>query len=242
MKFRKDTSHRKCCGLLIFVSIELNTTSGKCSIKLSGQQHSDVENLSSDHEEADTRILLHAKHASSSFGKIILCSPDTDVAIIDLGHMDSFEHCEVLFLTGKGKTKRMVDLKKIQTSLTSGLCKALIGLHSFTGCDSTSAFYGKGKIRALKIVSQNQEFIDSFQNFGNDFSISEESDTFKALEKVVCKLYAQDITSVNSARYRLFCRSSATEENSPPTKSALLHHAKRPCYQAAVHKSSLSVY
>ena len=30
--------------------------------------------------------------------------------------------------------------------------KTLTGLHAFTGCDTVSAFYGKGKIKPLKIM------------------------------------------------------------------------------------------
>ena len=38
-------------------------------------------NLCSDHEEADTRLLLHDKHAATKHPRIIKESPDTDVAI-----------------------------------------------------------------------------------------------------------------------------------------------------------------
>ncbi len=40
---------------------------------------SDVPELKSDHEEADTRMLLHAKHASMSYESVLVQSPDTDV-------------------------------------------------------------------------------------------------------------------------------------------------------------------
>ena len=40
-----------------------------------------MEELHSDHEEADTRLLLHAKHASwGNNGIIVIQLPDTDVA------------------------------------------------------------------------------------------------------------------------------------------------------------------
>src|SRR6218665_3015039 len=37
----------------------------------------EVKELRSDHEEADTRLLLHAKHASKAYSTIIIRSPDT---------------------------------------------------------------------------------------------------------------------------------------------------------------------
>ncbi len=42
----------------------------------------ELTDLQCDHEEADTRILLHAKHASSSTEQVVIRSPDTDVAIL----------------------------------------------------------------------------------------------------------------------------------------------------------------
>jgi hypothetical protein len=38
------------------------------------------------------------------------------------------------------------------------LCYSLIGLHTFTGCDSTSAFYGKRKKKAFDIVEKEPKF------------------------------------------------------------------------------------
>ena len=46
----------------------------------------DIPELNSDHEEADTRLLLHAKHASIAHQAITVRSPDTDVFILMLGH------------------------------------------------------------------------------------------------------------------------------------------------------------
>lgn len=46
-----------------------------------GQCHSftEVQELFSDHEEADTRIVAHAKQASQYYQGILIKSPDTDV-------------------------------------------------------------------------------------------------------------------------------------------------------------------
>ena len=41
-----------------------------------------IEELQSDQEEADTQLLLHAKHASLSNNRVIFQSPDTDLAVI----------------------------------------------------------------------------------------------------------------------------------------------------------------
>lgn len=46
----------------------------------------EVVELECDHEEADTRLLLHAKHASDhGFSVVVTKSPDTDVHVPSYG-------------------------------------------------------------------------------------------------------------------------------------------------------------
>ena len=44
----------------------------------------EMTELSCDHKEANTRMLLHASHASQSYENVLIKSPDTDVFIISL--------------------------------------------------------------------------------------------------------------------------------------------------------------
>ena len=41
-----------------------------------------VAELTTDHEEADTRLILHANHAASNYKDIAIRSPDTDVLVL----------------------------------------------------------------------------------------------------------------------------------------------------------------
>ena len=43
-----------------------------------------VLQLQSNHEEADPRMLLHAKHAGLTYRKVLISSPDTGIFIICL--------------------------------------------------------------------------------------------------------------------------------------------------------------
>ena len=58
------------------------------------------------------------------------------------GNISSSVIAAKLIHTGRGIN---LDLKKIEQSIGNGVSKALIGQHCLTGCDSVSAFYGKGK-------------------------------------------------------------------------------------------------
>ena len=50
----------------------------------------------------------------------------------------------------------------------SGFYRCLPALHAFTECDSVSAFSGKGKLAALKLVKRNPELEEAFQQLGRD--------------------------------------------------------------------------
>ena len=220
--------------------IEVFTTFEDRCRKLTPGDRLDETALECNHEEADTRLLLHAKNASINCENIIISSPDTDVAVIALSLCNISDVKRLYFLTGTGKNKRMLNITSINNCLGPKICTALIGLHCFTGCDSTSAFFGKGKVRAFNLLLSKEKYKDTFSKLGDDFFIAQSDDLFIKLEEFVCDLYGDDGRNINEARYRLFCRTSATEENLPPTKSALLQHAKRACYQAAIHRRSLN--
>ena len=44
---------------------------------------------------------------------------------------------------------------------------SLIGLHCFTGCDTVSAFAGKGKIKPFNLMKTNADYVDIFASLGN---------------------------------------------------------------------------
>lgn len=211
---------------------ELTWIDGHCHVK-------ECHELESDHEEADTRLFLHAKHASADCPTVVIKSPDTDVAIIALNLQDSID-CDLYFWTGTKNKRRILDVKKMCEQLGSGLCKALIGLHTFTGCDSTSAFYGKGKKKALQLVEKQPRFKPIFAKLGSEFDLPDA--LLVELEEFVCNLYGQPGKDINQVRYKLFCSSTASEQSLPPCRNALLQHTKRCNYQAAVHMRALSPY
>lgn len=62
--------------------------------------------LRSNHEEVDTRLLLHAKHAALSSERIIVRSPDTDVFLLCITMQRSIQR-DIFFMTGVGNHFRM---------------------------------------------------------------------------------------------------------------------------------------
>ena len=95
-------------------------------------ESTEIDKLCSDREEADTRMLVHANHASQFYRNIIIKSLDTDVFAIAL-NVRSESSADMFFETGIGTTQRLISLSKIRDSLGYQWCRSLIGLHAFTG-------------------------------------------------------------------------------------------------------------
>ena len=108
--------------------------------------------LSSTQEEADTRLLLHAKNAKNQgHSKIVVKSSDVDVEVLFIHHAKEI-NASLYILSGTKSRMRYIDILQIVENLGENICNALIGLHAFTGCDSVSALVGKGKKAAFSLI------------------------------------------------------------------------------------------
>ena len=64
----------------------------------------EVEELKYSHEEADTRLLLHAKFARQTVNSAVILSPDTDVLILCIAKFKDLDCC-LWFETGTGNSQ-----------------------------------------------------------------------------------------------------------------------------------------
>ena len=111
-----------------------------------------VDALATSQEEADTRIILHCNHiceTTPDTTHIIVRSPDTDVLVLLLKYAQNFDPV-VLFDTGTGDKRRLLNVKQIIEVIGSDLCSVLPALHCFTGCDTVSASCEGAKLPHLK--------------------------------------------------------------------------------------------
>ena len=93
-----------------------------------------IPELCSNQEEADTKVILHAKHAieANEKGMIIICSHsgDTDIAVIALSHF--IQNADRVILdSNTGKQRKAFRLDQID--MTKEQKTSLIGFHAFTG-------------------------------------------------------------------------------------------------------------
>ena len=156
-----------------------------------------VEDLQSNQEEADTRMLLHAQHASSTHEEVVLSTPDTDVFIIALSKLHKI-NAKLFMLTDFGEKRRLINLNELgeraANQLNNANCsnqmflEALLGLHSFTGCD-TSTFSGQGKTRSLNILGTYDEYIKTFRVLSCCEDLAQHYK--RIIESFVCHMYGK---------------------------------------------------
>ena len=99
--------------------------------------------------------------------------------------------------------------------------KALIGIHAITGCDTITAFSGKGKWKGVQLLHRSDRYVQAMASIGDEWVVSEEA--FKATEALVCQLYRKKCDSVDALRYQIHCaRGGKVEpEALPPRESSL---------------------
>lgn len=195
------------------------------------------------HEEADTRIIVHVKHALfNGMKNIEVRTVDTDVVVILTGHFPKLQNetnlNDIYVLFGAGKHLRRYSLKAICSRLGEDKALSLPFWVSFTGCDDTSCFRGKGKKTAWKIWLAFPEVTSAFKDIcSKPFTpVTANSEVFSKLQRFVVLLYSptSSILTVNEARMDMFCHKKQNMECLPPTENALLCHANRAVFRASI--------
>ena len=134
---------------------QLFVTCGSKCYMLTKEESKEVSDLESTHEEADTRMIFHAAHASRTGNtSVVIVSEDTDVFLLTVAFNTDIS-AAIYQKCGKNTHTRYVDVSKVATTQGPDVCKGLLGILAFTGCDTISAFAGKGKVGALKLLQKS---------------------------------------------------------------------------------------
>ena len=215
-----------------------------------------VQDLFSSQEEADTRIILHCIHAAKSIGEekvIIVRSPDTDVFLLLLKFSQDIDQ-SMLFDTGVSNKRRLIDVRAVISKHGADYCKLMYSFHTFTGCDTTSAFVRRGKLTTKKTLDAHPEFQSSLISLASSTEVSEQ--TFNELEQFVCCIYGKsNYKDINKLRYDMFKQRFQPKKGQtlsscdgidlsllPPCRSSLHMHILRCSYQAYIWNMSSVPY
>ena len=178
------------------------------------------------HEEADTRMVVHLINAlENGLNSIVVRTVDTDVIVILISEFHTIQEvcpeADILIAFGTGKNIRYYHINTVCGNLGRDKSRSLPAFHAFTGCDTNSSFFGKTKKSAWEAWNSfpgvNEAFLHIVQN-PFEF-VDSESPHFKVLEHFTVILYdrTSSLELVNEARKELFCKRNRTLENLPPT-------------------------
>ena len=112
-------------------------------------------------------------------------------------------------------------------------------MHALTGCDSVSAFSGKGKGKVFKLMMKKERYVKALVDLGSSWELSDE--TAKNIEEFVCELYGKKCNDSDLLRYDLYCAKGdkVEPEALPPCRSSLKLHIFRANYQSAIWRRAV---
>ena len=208
----------------------------------------ELNTLKSTQEETDSQIILYCEYArSQKYSHIRVKSPDSDIFVILMHYAATMTDVTILFDTGTGNKKRLIDVTEIARGYSTQHSTAIMALHVFSGCDSTSAFKGLGKVKPLKTLSRLPKFVPVLARLGDTWEVPD--DLMDDLDEFTCALYGRPRTrSVDELRFmkmnelyakdddRLSRSSTVYMGTLPPCKKSLEQHIRRVNFQLGIWK------
>lgn len=183
-----------------------------------------ISSLQADHEEADTRLILHCVHAHVE--TTVVSARDTDVFLLLLAHYEKMQ-CEYLYMkAGTSKAPKYLPVHEIHKLLSSDQLQTLLAFHAVTGCDSVSQFSGHSKNTAWQVFLKHHT---DLLGLGKG-PITKE--ILRSTEAFIC-YGVPEVDTCDKARLKLFCNGHS-QETLPPTSDAAKLHIMRAHYQATV--------
>ena len=138
------------------------------------------------HEEADTKLLLHAFDAEKEgYRKVMLRTVDTDVVVLAVAFFSRLDLGELLIAFGAGNAFCYIAIHEIASSLGQENCEALLFFQALTGCDQTSAFSCRGKTTAWNTWMAYQEATDVFRSLSKTPTADEVSNAMPIILRFV---------------------------------------------------------
>ena len=201
----------------------------------SDNSREDLEELASNHEEADTRIILHARNATlRGYSQVNVLCRDTDVLVLLLAQRQDL--CQNIWMfSGTSKRKRYIPIHKI--ALPEEKRMTLLAFHAITGCDTTSQFFGIGKQKAWKAFDGRS--VKLLEHLGEENNPS--ANVLADAEAFVCQLYNHGTKEVhiNKERAAVFRKTTKQLDSLPPTQDAFQLHLRRVNHQVLIWKKAL---
>ena len=93
--------------------------------------------------------------------QVLVIADDTDVLILLIHHAHTSDN---LYVETKSHT---IAINSAKDALGEEICSSLLFAHAISGCDTTSALYGIGKLKVLKLLQLSQKWRSDVMIFEN---------------------------------------------------------------------------
>ncbi len=146
----------------------------------------------------------------------MLRSPDTDVFLQALYFQE--EEITVPVIINRQATQKkwkFIDISATCEKVDDCIIRALLGMHAFSGCDSTSLFSGRSKKGFYDVLTRNTEFCEAMTQLGDNENVT--PGLFKSCEAGLCEVYGYPpCRKVNQFRYEMLSKGLESHQI-PPT-------------------------
>ena len=156
------------------------------------------------HEEADSRMLLHASHAAKhGHHTVVIRTVDTDVVVLTVSVVQPEDKLWLAF--GTGRNFRYLAAHEIAAGLGPEKARALPMFHALTGCDTVSSFARHSKKSAWAVWTKLPELTDALLQVSSA-PTGVPNAAMSTIERFVILLYdrTSKTTDIDKARRKLF--------------------------------------
>lgn len=235
----ENVQHMLKPGQVLFISESRRNVQ-----RITSDTVTDIRELHSNQEEADTRMILHAIYAANNgTTNIVVNSPDTDVLVLLVHHRPVIKAQQIFMLTGReGKHSdltRYIPVHVLFTKLTTNQLGILLPVYCLTGCDTVSAFHGHGKRKAFRIMTSKANKFQAMTDLGMGPLTRAQKE---ACTQFIGLMYGQtDCNSLNHLRVQKasHSRSKMPAKKLPPTDNSFELHVLRCVFQLLIWRQAM---
>lgn len=185
--------------------------------------------------DADGLIVETAISIANTGKSVVVASDDTDVFIMLLKHVNT-TMADVFYTTlirycKSSRTKLVPMWWRVQSVVTTLPIPSdlILLVHAWGGCDTTSATYGKGKMKIMQTL-KSKNLQETVSCFGNVEATQEEIGS--AGNSVMLSIFngkSETLTAVRYAEWHMMVlgKKKLKSESLPPTVRAVYFHALR---------------
>ena len=123
----------------------------------------EVEPFYSSPEETDHHMFFHT-HLSDALPRTVISTNDTDCLLIVLGCKHNLDTRVSIWLEIDKESKnnqQYININELHQHVRPKICCTLPAFPTFTGCDYTSSFMGKEKVKPVKLFQKNEAIQDA---------------------------------------------------------------------------------